>query len=222
MPRVSREQTEKNRAAIEMAAAKLFRKHGINGIGVADLMGAAGLTHGGFYGHFDSKDALAAVACEQAFLQSAVRWQQKIAAAKASGDNGNNAVSGFAAVAAGYLTEVHRDDPGDGCAMTALAVDVARETPEKAIHPVYNAGVRRLLGLLYDALPPATPDFTALQQNAAAAPREFCADDTRTAKAATQLAFLVGSMILARATAGDPLSDVFLATARTQTAAGAI
>lgn len=222
MPRVSREQTEKNRAAIEMAAARLFRKHGINGIGVSDLMGAAGLTHGGFYGHFDSKDALAAVACEQAFSQSAARWQQKIAAAETSGDNQNNAVSGFAAVAAGYLTKTHRDDPGDGCAMTSLAVDVARETPEKAIHPVYNAGVKRLLGLLYDALPPAMPDFTALQQNAAVSPREFCADDARTAKAATQLAFLVGSMILARATAGDPLSDVFLATARAQTAAGAI
>lgn len=219
MPRVSREQTDKNRAAIEMTAAQLFRKYGINGIGVSDLMGAAGLTHGGFYGHFASKDALAAVACAQAFDQSAARWQQKIAAAGASRG------AGFAAVAAGYLTATHRDDPGDGCAMTALAADVARESPEKPVHAVYIDGVKRLLGLLYDAVDVPdfiASDFTAPQQNAAASSREFHADDARTAKAATQLAFLVGSMMLARATAGDPLSDVFLATARAQSAAGAI
>jgi len=54
MPRVSRQQAEKNRAAIEEASARLIREQGIKGVSVADLMAAAGLTHGGFYGHFES------------------------------------------------------------------------------------------------------------------------------------------------------------------------
>jgi TetR/AcrR family transcriptional repressor of nem operon len=67
MPRVSREQADKNRAVIEAASARLFKEHGINGISAADIMATAGLTHGGFYGHFDSKVELAAIACARAF-----------------------------------------------------------------------------------------------------------------------------------------------------------
>ena len=74
MPRVSKEQTDLNRSAIENVSAKLFREKGFNGVSVSDLMAAAGLTHGGFYGHFSSKDELAAVACANAFDHAVERW----------------------------------------------------------------------------------------------------------------------------------------------------
>src|SRR5277367_5494913 len=79
MPRVSKDQSNRNRAAIREISARLFRERGINGVSVADLMGAAGLTHGGFYGHFESKDALAGVAVAHAFEQSAERWHKRVA-----------------------------------------------------------------------------------------------------------------------------------------------
>ena len=75
MPRVSREQTDKNRLLIEAASARLFKEHGFDGVSVADIMASAGLTHGGFYGHFESKDELAALACAKAFEESAARWR---------------------------------------------------------------------------------------------------------------------------------------------------
>ena len=75
MPRVSKEQTDRNRLLIEAASARLFKERGLNGVSVTDIMASAGLTHGGFYGHFESKDELAAVACERAFGESVVRWR---------------------------------------------------------------------------------------------------------------------------------------------------
>lgn len=81
MPRVSKAEAEKNRAIIEQVSARLFREQGFHGISVADLMSAAGLTHGGFYGHFESKDALAAIACERAFEESVERWRKRVDAA---------------------------------------------------------------------------------------------------------------------------------------------
>jgi len=85
MPRVSKQQSLSNRATITQAAARLFREHGIQGISVSDLMGAAGLTHGGFYGHFESKDALAVEACRLAFENSAERWTKAVARLSGAG-----------------------------------------------------------------------------------------------------------------------------------------
>ena len=72
--KVSREQAAANREYVVDVASTLFRKHGFDGIGVADIMKAAGLTHGGFYGHFDSKDDLAAAACSRALRRSWDVW----------------------------------------------------------------------------------------------------------------------------------------------------
>src|ERR1043165_1837256 len=72
--RVSREQAAENRERIVQVAAKLFRERGFDGIGVADLMKAAGLTHGGFYGHFGSKDDLAAEASDRALKDILQYW----------------------------------------------------------------------------------------------------------------------------------------------------
>src|SRR5580658_9051251 len=80
MPRASKLQAQSHRRAFTDASARLMRERGIDGVSVADLMGAAGLTHGGFYGHFDSKEQLAAEACAHAFAESVERWKTRIAA----------------------------------------------------------------------------------------------------------------------------------------------
>ena len=76
--KVSREQAAQNRERIVEAAARLFRERGFEGIGVADLMKEAGLTHGGFYGHFSSKDDLIAEASEHALAESLAVWSEAV------------------------------------------------------------------------------------------------------------------------------------------------
>src|SRR5436190_5640571 len=117
--KVSREQAAQNRERILDAAAQLFRERGFDGIGVADLMKEAGLTHGGFYGHFSSKDDLIAQATAGELTRSLGQWSK--VAERAPGDP-------LAAIAAAYLTSAHRDDPGTGCVIAALGPDVARQS----------------------------------------------------------------------------------------------
>src|SRR5436309_11486102 len=104
--KVSREQAAQNRERIVETAAQLFRERGFEGIGVADLMKEAGLTHGGFYGHFGSKEELIAEASDRALAQSLARWDKLMARAP------DDALS---AIAKAYLNGTHRDDPGAGC-----------------------------------------------------------------------------------------------------------
>src|ERR1041385_1603419 len=118
--KVSREQAAENRERIVDAAAQLFRERGFEGIGVADLMKEAGLTHGGFYGHFSSKEDLMAKACTRTSARSRERWAKL--AAEAPGNP-------LAAIAGAYLTSKHRDNPGSGCLMAALAADASRQGP---------------------------------------------------------------------------------------------
>jgi len=186
MPRVSREQADKNRLAVEAAASRLFREHGIDGVTVADLMAAAGLTHGGFYGHFDSKDALAVVACERAFDESVRRWDGLTARQPGS--------SARAAMHENYLNAAHRDHPGKGCPAAALAADVARQDEDSPVRQAYVAGVKQLVATL------------AGMQDETGAPARRAA--------MAQLATMVGALTLARATQGDALSGQFLSAAR--------
>src|SRR5579862_2729177 len=79
MPRASKQEFQDHRAAITEASARLFREHGVDNVSVAELMAAAGLTHGGFYGHFASKDELAGAACRRAFGRSVERWKKRVA-----------------------------------------------------------------------------------------------------------------------------------------------
>ena len=190
MPRVSRAQTDKNRAAIETVAVELFQKHGINGVSVGEVMGAAGLTHGGFYGHFDSKEALAEIACLKAFELSAARRAEKI------DRNGDDAAAALKEITDGYLDTEHRDHPGRGCPALALAGDVAREAADKPVRAAYVESLKQMLAT-----------FTQL---AAAT-----GSDDPEQSARMRLALLVGTLTLARATAGDPLSDEFLEAGRT-------
>src|SRR3982750_409763 len=114
--KVSREQAARNRERILDTAAQLFRERGFEGIGVADLMKAAGLTHGGFYGHFASKDDLVAQAAALALEQSVALWEKL---ADRPQDDPLSAIAGV------YLTSRHRDDPGAGCLLAALGPDVS-------------------------------------------------------------------------------------------------
>src|SRR3954463_8449571 len=115
--KVSRERAARNRERIVEAAAQRFRERGFEGIGVADLMKEAGLTHGGFYGHFASKEDLIAEASTRALAQSLARWDKLAARAP------DNALF---AIANAYLNSKHRDDPGAGCLLAALGPEVSR------------------------------------------------------------------------------------------------
>src|ERR1700733_12334479 len=104
MPRASKQQVDINRAAITEASARLFRQHGIDNVSVAELMASAGLTHGGFYGHFESKDEWAEEACRWAFSRSTERWQKRIA-------DKHDPVSARAALTDNYLSPQSRNGP---------------------------------------------------------------------------------------------------------------
>jgi TetR/AcrR family transcriptional repressor of nem operon len=186
MPRVSKAETEKNRGKIQRASARLFREQGFKA-SLDDVMSAAGLTHGGFYGHFRSKDALTADACATAFAESVDRWRKRIGGAQ-------DRQSAHAALIEGYLTSHNRGSMGTSCPIAALATDVAREADDKPVRKVFQEGLEQLLGLLTEVQPPAGVDA----RDAALA----------------ELATLVGAMVLARATKGGGLSDEFMKSAR--------
>jgi TetR/AcrR family transcriptional regulator, transcriptional repressor for nem operon len=188
MPRVSKQQADANRTTIAETSSQLFRERGFNGVSVDDLMAAAGLTHGGFYGHFASKGALAAEACGLAFDQSCARWNTCVA------DRGGGSAA-RAALVERYLSLAARAKPGTACPMAGLAGDVAREAADAPVREVYVSGFEKLLDIL------ASCQNT---RDAATDRREALAD----------LSTLVGSMVLARATAGHGVSDELLAAGR--------
>ncbi|WKV52553.1 MULTISPECIES: TetR/AcrR family transcriptional regulator [Dickeya] len=186
MARVSKQQMERNREEIIQVSSQLFRERGLNGVSVNDLMAAAGLTHGGFYGHFASKDELAAIASRKALEDSSAHWQ----ALSQQPEQRN-----LRTLVENYLSSAHRDGVKDGCAISALASDVARESEDKPVREVYLNGVRAMLGRLESLSD--TED-----------------DEQRRQQALTQVVLLAGALMLSRATAGDPLSDEFLAAAK--------
>ncbi len=128
--KVTKAQAHANRAHIVETASHLFRERGYDGVGIADLMAAAGFTHGGFYKHFGSKADLMAEAARCGFQQGT---------AKAEGFDAQAFVSY-------YLSRAHRDDRADGCTMAALSGDAARQ-PEST-KEAFAAGVESMLGTL--------------------------------------------------------------------------
>ncbi|MCC8935437.1 MULTISPECIES: TetR/AcrR family transcriptional regulator [Bradyrhizobium] len=120
--RYSKEHKQETHARIVRKAATRLREKGAHGIGVADLMKDAGLTHGGFYAHFDSREALVIEAFNYAMDRATERWR-KVTADVAPEKR-------LATVVDGYLTAAHRDDPGQGCAVPSLGAEIARESPK--------------------------------------------------------------------------------------------
>ena len=182
--RVSRQKAAENRERIIDAAGALFREKGFDGIGVADIMKAADLTHGGFYGHFESKDDLAAQASERAMAHAAQNWQKLVAANKAAP---------YAALLAHYLSPRHRDQPGRGCAFAALSGDAAR--CGEPVRTAFAKGLEPLIEIVAKTVPGRSK--TARRRKAIAA-----------------MAELVGALILARAVGASALSDEILQAAR--------
>lgn len=127
--RVSRAQAEENRETVITVASRLFREHGFDGIGLKDLMKGAGLTQGGFYKQFASKDDLAALASRRAMESATRRWS----AAADSSDP-------LEAVMAFYLSSDHRGEKADGCPLVALGSDAARQSAE--VRRPFEDGIR--------------------------------------------------------------------------------
>jgi TetR/AcrR family transcriptional repressor of nem operon len=128
--KVTKTQARENRARIVETASTLFRERGYDGVGVADLMAAAGFTHGGFYKHFGSKSDLMAEAAASGFSQSAAN------------------VEGVdeATFVKEYVSRKHRDAPGHGCTLAALSGDAARQP--KSIKKAFAAGIENQLAIL--------------------------------------------------------------------------
>ena len=189
--RVSREKAAENRERIIDAAGALFRTKGFGGIGVADIMKAANLTHGGFYGHFASKDDLVAQASQRAMARAAVNWGTVVAGAPDKP---------YAALLKHYLSPRHRDDPGKGCAFAALSADAARSG--ESVRRAFAEGLEPLIDIIAKAVP---------GRSRAA----------RRRKALAAMAALVGALMLARAVQDAPLSDEILDAARQELLAAA-
>ena len=189
MPRVSKKQAEQNHAEVIAAASKLFRAKGINGVSVPALMAEAGLTHGAFYGHFGSKEELAAAACTHAMEQSDAIYDGLLE--RHSGDQ-SAALTEFVKR---YTSRLHRDQPGLGCPIAALADDASREEFKGPVRKAFATGLERMI----DRLRPL------LGRRGKTAPRE---------QALADVAMLVGALVLARATKGHAVSDEVLLAAR--------
>jgi TetR/AcrR family transcriptional repressor of nem operon len=116
-------------------ASELFRSQGIGNVGVTDLMQRAGLTHGGFYAHFRSKDALAAEAMRSAFEESTQRFRQQFEESEPG--------LRFSSAVERYLSAMHRDNASQGCVAAALAGEVSRQTGP--VRDAMTAGIRRLI-----------------------------------------------------------------------------
>ena len=141
--RYSKEHKLETHARIVKNASIRLREKGAHGIGVADLMKDAGLTHGGFYAHFDSREALVIEAFAYAMDKSIERWRKK--AEQTPPDKR------LAAIVESYLTPLHRDDPGHGCAIPALAADIARESPKT--RKAFSAKIDQMIGMIAEQMP---------------------------------------------------------------------
>jgi TetR/AcrR family transcriptional repressor of nem operon len=184
MARVSREQFAENRQRILDAAARLFREKGFDGIGLDGIMQEAGLTHGGFYGHFASKTDLAEKALAAAQDTSIGHWRKLVE---------KTPCAGLAAILHMYLSPRHRDQAGAGCPLAALGSDVARQ-PEP---------LRRTMT---EAVEAQRDILAALIAAPGAAERREQANAT--------LAGIVGALVLSRAVTGPLSDEILVDAAK--------
>jgi TetR/AcrR family transcriptional repressor of nem operon len=185
--RITREQSQENRRKVIETADLLFREKGFEQVAVADLMRAAGMTHGGFYNHFESKAALEAAAVAHACARSAAR-----ASAVAAAPDRRAALTRFLD---GYLSPAMRDAPAPRCAMLAYGADMPRH--DAATRQAFADGLEVYLDNFAAALAP--PDATPNR-----------------VQAISVFASMVGALVLARATAdaNPDLSDEILGSVR--------
>jgi len=191
---VPKEQALRNRQSIIDTASRVFRERGVDGVGVADLMKEAGFTHGGFYNHFKSKDALAAEACA-AVLSRAAEDMAGVIAVDADDRNGS-----FRAFLESYLSPMHRDDSRQGCPIPAMATDASRQGDQ--MQAAYAEGIETFIRTM--------SAYFAGRGESSGRP------DTARASAIGLLTHLVGTLALARGVgaANAELSEEILATGR--------
>ena len=173
-----------SRERILDAAARAIRRQGCDGVGVADVMKEAGLTHGGFYAHFPSRDALLVEALAHAGRDSSARMDARVMRGLAQGQ------SPLRALVTSYLTEEHAAHPENGCAVAALAAEVPRQVPE-----VRQAGHDRVTALVERVRQTLPPDADPQQ-------------------ALVIAATLVGALQLARALGDGPQAKALLQSTR--------
>jgi len=184
--KVTKEKTTENRAALIKTAARMFRERGIDGVGVAEISKAAGLTHGALYAQFASKQALTAEALAHGLARShATMTAQKAHGAPTLSDHLDL-----------YLSLDHRDDLADGCAMAASASEIARQ--DEDVSARFAEGFEQLVGAVQTTLGATTLE----------------ADDR--ARALAIAAAMIGGVAMARATAKarPDLSDEIMAAVR--------
>ena len=183
--RYSREHKQETHARIVRKASVRLREKGAHGVGVADLMKEAGLTHGGFYAHFDSREALVIEAFAYASLRSRDHWR-KIA-------EQTSPEKRLALIVDSYLTVAHRDDPGHGCTIATLGSEITREGPKT--RKAFAAELERLIDLIADQIS-GIPRKVARKQ------------------AAATLATMMGTLVMARIAGNSEFSDEILAAGR--------
>jgi TetR/AcrR family transcriptional regulator, transcriptional repressor for nem operon len=180
---------ELHRRTVLHAASRMVREHGVGGVTVPEVMATAGLTHGGFYRHFESKDALVAQACAAAFTQRLAVMDDALEAT-------DDADAARRAWLDDYLSPGHRDAPEDGCASAALAGDVARAPEGAALRDAYLDGLRSMIEKM-ERMGSRPDDAEAREQ-----------------EVLVELATAVGAVALSRAVAGDDLSERLLTAVR--------
>jgi TetR/AcrR family transcriptional regulator, transcriptional repressor for nem operon len=192
--KLTREQAADNRRRIIETASRLFREHGFDGVGLADLMKAAGFTHGGFYNHFASKEALAAEAASSGLNFSGLKLSDALLDERKTGR------SGLTRFVERYLSSDHRDSRESGCTIAALAGDAAREGKE--IQKRFAQGIEEELDIFASYLTKGSKG-----EASSLSAREH---------SILLLAELVGAIILARAVAQakPSLSAEILRTSR--------
>jgi len=178
------EHKDETRTKVLRAAAAAMRAHGTQGVGVADIMGRAGLTHGGFYAHFRSRDDLVTQSIAFMFAEARDRYKRWT--------EGMSGPEALAAYIDRYVSARHRDEPARGCPLTTIMVDAARS--DEAARAAFDAGVRHMVGVLAAWLPPA--------------------DEPAESRAAALLAGMVGTVALARAVSDPAQSNAILEAGR--------
>jgi TetR/AcrR family transcriptional repressor of nem operon len=162
-----------------------LREKGAHGIGVADLMKEAGLTHGGFYAHFDSREALVIEAFGYAMDRSIEHWRKVSAETPPE--------KRLSTIVDSYVSTVHRDDPGRGCAVPTLGAEIARESAKT--RKAFAAKLDQLIDVMADQIPDV-PRKAARRQ------------------AMGTLATMMGTLVMSRVAGSGELSDEILLAGR--------
>jgi TetR/AcrR family transcriptional repressor of nem operon len=179
------EQAEKTKERVVKIAAAQMRKRGPDGVGVADVMNRAGLTHGGFYAHFASKDDLIAAAVGQMFAEAGDMFRKAT--------EGRDQPEALRSYINAYVSASHRDRPERGCAVAALSSDIHRQG--RKARAAYDAGISGLVTKVAGLLP------------------ERPSVDNRQL-AVSMIAEMTGAVAAARAVSDPTLSDEILRSAR--------